>query len=152
VTVKVVDLNLLLSAVNRDSAEHLRAKSWLDDILSGHEPVGLPWVVILGFLRLTTNGRIFPRPIPSHEAMEIVQGWLDRSQVVPLSPGENHWRILRDLLDEAGTAGNLTTDAHIAALTMESGAELMSADAEFGRFRGLRWRNPLAGSGSAQGG
>lgn len=141
---KVVDLNLLLYAVNRESAEHARASAWLERVLAGSEPVAVPWAVILGFLRLATSARVFPKPLGPAAAAEVVDGWLSAPAVVPLSPGDEHWRILRSLLDGSGTAGNLTTDAHLAALAIERGAELCSTDADFARFPALRWTNPLA--------
>ncbi len=141
---KVIDLNLLLYAINRDSAQHAPAKAWLEHTLTNSEPVALPWVVVLGFLRLATSARVFNNPLSPAAAAEVVDGWLGAPAVVALSPGDEHWRILRGLLDESGTAGNLTTDAHLAALAIEHGAELCSTDADFARFRALRWVNPLA--------
>lgn len=141
---KVVDLNLLLYAVNRDSPTHTRAKAWLESLLSGDETVALPWIVLLGFLRIATNGRILSRPITIDDAISVMDSWLAQPQVVALSPGEEHWPVLRQLLSEVGSAGNLTTDAHLAALAMEHGAELCSTDADFSRFPRLRWVNPLA--------
>lgn len=143
---KVVDLNLLLYAVNRDSAHHARAKAWLERTLTDEEPVALPWIVLLGFLRLATSPRVFPTPLATDRAVQVVDGWLARPAVVTVSPGDGHWRVLRELLTNSGTAGNLTTDAHLAALAIEHGAELCSTDADFGRYRGLRWVNPLAES------
>lgn len=140
---KVVDLNLLLYAVNRDSAQHVRSKAWLDATLSGAEPVALPWVVLLGFLRLSTNPRIVQRPITLEQSIAVVDSWLAQGPVVTVSPGEEHWRILRELLIESGSAGNLTTDAHLAALAIENGAELCSTDSDFARFSKLRWVNPI---------
>lgn len=142
---KVIDLNLLLYAVNRDSPRHREARAWLQRTLSGEEAVALPWVVILGFLRLVTSPRVFPRPLDPAQAMAVVDGWLARPGVRTLEPREGHWAILKELLREAGTAGNLTTDAHLAALAIEHGAELSSTDADFARFRALRWSDPLAG-------
>ena len=142
---RIVDLNLLLYAVNRDSAKHHRAKAWLEEVLSGDELVALPWVVVLGFLRLTTNSRILPRPMESGDAIRIVDSWLSRPNVEVLNPGPEHWRILRQLLEETGTAANLTTDTHLAALAIEAGAQLCSSDADFARFPHLRWENPLNG-------
>lgn len=141
---KVVDLNLLLYAVNRDSPHHARAKAWLEQTLSDEDPVALPWVVLLGFLRLATSARVFPQPLAPEQALAVVDGWLARPALMPLPPGEEHWRILRDLLSRAGTAGNLVTDAHLAALAIEHGAELCSTDSDFARFRQLRCVNPLA--------
>lgn len=141
-----MDLNLLLYAVNRDTTHHARAKGWLERLLSGEEPVALPWVVLLGFLRLATSARIFPQPLTAEQALTVVDGWLARSHVVRLAPGDGHWTILKDLLSDAGTGGNLTTDAHLAALAIEHGAELCSTDSDFARFRRVAWVNPLTGS------
>ncbi len=142
---KVVDLNILLYAVNRDSAEHAAAKAWLERTLADSEPVAIPWVVLLGFLRLATSPRVFTRPLSPAVALDVVDGWLAAPAVVPLVPGDGHWAILRRLIVESGTAANLTTDAHLAALAIERGAELCSTDADFARFRELRWENPLVG-------
>ena len=141
---KLIDLNLLLYAVNSDSAHHLKARAWLEDTLSGEEPVGLPWVVLLGFLRISTNPRILSRPLSALRAMEIIDGWLALPCVRTLAPLEDHWRLVRSLLTGSGTAGNLTTDAHLAAIAIENGCELCSTDTDFQRFSGLRWINPLA--------
>jgi len=141
--VKVVDLNLLLYAVNRDSVHHTRAKAWLERTLSADEPVALPWAVVLGFIRIATSERILPRSLTVEQALRAVDSWIAQPVVVLLVPGMEHWRVLRALLAEAGTAGNLTTDAHLAALAIESGAELCSSDSDFARFPGLRWTNPL---------
>jgi toxin-antitoxin system PIN domain toxin len=141
--VKVLDLNILLYAVNRDGPRHAEARAWLEDVLSGEETVAIPWVVVLGFLRIATSRRVFPRPMSPDDACRVVDGWFAQDAVVPLNPGEDHWPTLRRLLMAAGSAGNLTTDAHLAALAIENGAELCSTDAEFARFSQLRWTNPL---------
>jgi toxin-antitoxin system PIN domain toxin len=141
---QVLDLNLLLHAVNRDSAHHDEARVWLERTLSGDEPVALPWVVLLGFLRISTSARILPDPLLSEQALEVIDGWLAQPSVLTLSPGPEHWRILRNLIEETGTAGNLTTDTHLAALAIENGAELCSTDSDFARFARLRWLKPLA--------
>ena len=141
---KLVDLNLLIYAVNRDSPNHEAARSWLENVLSGDERVGLPWVVLLGFLRITTSRLIMPRPLPVGQALDVVDGWLAQPQVQVLHPGEDHWRHLRILLLDCGAAGNLTTDAHLAALAIGNGATVCSTDNDFGRFARLEWTNPLA--------
>ena len=141
---KLLDLNILVYAVNRDSPSHDAAKAWLEDVLAGDEAIAIPWVVLLGFLRLTTSHRIMPRPLTTEQALGVVDGWLALPMVVPLSPGENHWATLRGLLIESGTAGNLTTDTHLAALAMEHECELWSTDTDFARFGRVRWMNPLA--------
>jgi len=113
--------------------------------MSGSETVSLPWVVILGFLRITTSNRVLPRPLTPLQAIEVVDALLSRPSVETMDAGPDHWPALRALLEESGTAGNLTTDAHLAALAIESGATLCSTDADFARFRHLTWENPLQG-------
>jgi len=140
---KVLDLNLLLYAINTASDHHQAAKRWVESAFAGEEPVALSWIVVMGFLRIATNQRIQARPLSVLQAIAVVDGWLARPQVRLLPPGDEHWRILKSLLAESGTAGNLTTDAHLAALAIENGATLYSTDADFQRFSRLRWANPL---------
>lgn len=141
---KVIDLNILLYAVNRDSPTHVRARHWLDDVLSSDETIGIPWVVVLGFLRMATNARVFARPLTGDQALAVADAWLAQPNVTALSVADSHWSILRPLLADATNVGASATDAHLAALAIENGAELCSADSDFRRFEGLRWRNPLA--------
>jgi toxin-antitoxin system PIN domain toxin len=139
----VVDLNLLLYATNRDAANHGAARAWWQATLSGDETIGLAWAVVFGFVRITTNPRILPRPLAPDQAFAVVDGWLSQPSVVFVEPTERHWGIVKDLLDPLGAAGNLTTDAHLAALAIERGAKLCSTDRDFGRFPRLHWVNPL---------
>ena len=141
---KVIDLNLLLYAVNRDSPRHSDAKIWLQEAMSGEERIALAWTVILGFVRLTTSPRVLEYPLSVEDALHTIDAWLSQPSVSSLEPGDGHWSILRDLLLAAGTAGNLTSDAHLAALAIEHGAELCSTDSDFARFKLLRWTNPLS--------
>jgi uncharacterized protein len=141
--VKIPDLNLLIYAVDESSPRHERAASWLVEILSGTEEVGFAWVVLLGFIRLTTHPSVFEHPLEADEACDYVDGWLGQPQAVTVMPGRRHAALLRELLEPLGTAANLTSDAHLAALAIEHGAELHSADADFSRFPGLLWRDPL---------
>lgn len=139
----VPDVNLLIHAYNADSAVHERARAWWETTLGEPTPVGLPWAVVLGFVRLTTHPRILESPLRVHVACGHAESWLGQPQVMLLHPGDRHAAILFDLLRHLGSAGNLTTDAHLAALAIEHQAELQSTDADFARFPGLRWRNPL---------
>jgi toxin-antitoxin system PIN domain toxin len=141
---KVLDLNLLLYAVNTASDHHPVARRWVESAFAGEEPLALSWIVVLGFLRIATNPRIQARPLSVTQAMAVVDGWLSQPNVRLLPPGEEHWGLLKTLLSETGTAGNLTTDAHLAALAIENGATLYSTDADFQRFARLRWINPLS--------
>jgi hypothetical protein len=140
---KIVDLNLLIYAVNQDAPDHSKAKAWWENALSGIEAIGLPWVVILGFLRITTNPKIMPGPLTHAQAIELVDDWLLQEPVQIAYPTDRHWDILKSLVLFFGTAANLTTDAHIAALAIERGAVLYSSDADFSRFHQLTWVNPL---------
>ncbi len=139
---KLVDLNILLYAVNQHAPWHESIRLWWEAALAEDEPIGLPWVVLLGFLRISTNARVFTDPLSPSQAVEQVEQWITHPSVRMVGETEEHWRILRQLLDESGTAGNLTTDAHLAALAISHGAILVSCDADFGRFRHLRWENP----------
>jgi toxin-antitoxin system PIN domain toxin len=141
--VKIIDLNLLIYAVNADAPRHDRAKAWLEGAVNGYERVGLAWAVILGFLRITTNGRIMPRPLSADQAVTVIDRWLDHPNIVVVTPGERHWEVLKKITGPLGLASNLTSDAHLAALAIENGATLCSADTDFGRFSSLKWVNPL---------
>ena len=140
----LVDANLLIYAVNSDAPRHLAARAWLDETLSGVTPVGLPWVCVLAFLRITTYPHILARPMSVDAAIDQVGEWLDQPFVDTVAPGEKHWPILRNLLRTTGMAGNLTTDAHVAAMAIERGATVCSADHDFRRFPGVHHIDPLA--------
>lgn len=139
----LVDANLLIYAVNRDAPLHNRAKAWLEQAISGKETIGLPWNVLLAVLRLTTRPGLFTRPLSVSKALDVVDSWLEREAVTIVHPGPKHYQLLRDLLSESGTGGNLSSDAYLAAIAIEHGAELCSLDADFARFPRLLWRNPL---------
>ena len=139
----VPDVNLLVYAYNQDAPRHAAAVSWWEGLLSGSRPVGLAWAAALGFIRITTHPQILARPLPAAKACAHVRAWLAQPYVSLLHPGDRHGEILFGLLERLGTAGNLTTDAHLAALAIEHQAELCSTDADFGRFPGLRFANPI---------
>jgi toxin-antitoxin system PIN domain toxin len=141
----VPDLNLLLYAVDDTSPQHAPARRWLSDMMSGTETVAFAWTVLLGFVRLATSARVFSDPLAVGDAIDVVSGWLAQPNAIAVDPTDRHLTVLRDLLDPLGTAGSLTTDGHLAALAIEHGAEIHSADTDFARFPGLRWTNPLAG-------
>ena len=140
---KVIDLNVLLYAINSDAPQHSKIRSWWEQALNGDEQIGLAWPVLLGFVRLTTRGGILPRPLTARQALDLADEWIHHPLVTVLNPGDEHWPVLRSLLDAAGTAGNLTTDAHLAALAIEYDATLCSTDGDFARFRPLKAANPL---------
>lgn len=140
---KIVDLNLLIYAVNRDSVLHKKSKAWLEAQLNGAESIGLPWLVLLGFLRIMTNGKVFPNPLPEEQALDVIDRWLESPMVQTPGPEAGHWDIVKDFVLETGTAGNLTSDVHLAAITIGHRAKLYTLDADFSRFKGLRWEKPF---------
>jgi len=144
---KLVDLNLLIYAVNRDTAYHETARQWWETCLSGNDPIALSWSVILGFLRITTTARIMPNPLSTDQAIELIDDWLRQPVVRVVTPTQRHWDIFRQIIAPLGTAGNLTTDSHLAALAIEHGALLCSTDIDFARFQMVQWVNPLQQNG-----
>jgi uncharacterized protein len=141
---KLVDVNILLYAVNTAAAHHRAVLTWWQDAVAGDEPVGLASVVLLGFLRLSTSPIAFPNPLSVQDAIARVDAWLAEANVRLVAEAENYWPILRDLLSESGAAGNLTTDAYLASLAISRGATMVSTDTDFARFPQLQWENPLA--------
>jgi uncharacterized protein len=135
--VRLPDANVLLYALDDTSARHTGAREWLDTALSGNEEVAFAWVVLLAVLRLTTKSAVFTSPLTPGEAFDVVDGWLAQPCAVLVHPTPRHASLLRGLVSSAGTAGNLTTDAHLAALSLEYGATVCSYDADFSRFPGI---------------
>ena len=139
----VPDINLLVFAHNADAPLHRPARAWWEALLTRGEPVGLPWVVVLGYIRIMTHPAVLERPLRPAEALADVRRWLARPSVELMSPGPRHLDLLEHMLGTLAVAGNLTTDAHLAALAVEFQAEVHSNDRDFARFPGLRWRDPL---------
>ncbi len=111
---------------------------------SGSQPIGLPWQTVTAFVRIMTNVRLPGERFAIEDAVEVIDGWLEQPNVRLLAPGEDHWSSFRQMLVEGQAAGPLTSDAHLAALTIEYGGVLHTTDRDFARFPGLRWKNPLA--------
>ena len=139
----LVDANLLLYAHDPRATQHEASRRWLEGVLSGRELVGFAWLTLWAFLRISTNPRVYERPLSIDEAEGLVESWLGRSMVRILDPGERHWEILRDLTRSGQSAGPLVMDAALAAIAIEHGATLATTDRDFSRFDGLTWRNPL---------
>ena len=139
----VPDLNLLVHAYADGAPHHDSARRWWEGLVNGSERVGVPWAVSIGFVRLMTHPRVFTRPATPAQAVDYVLEWFRFPHVTPVNPGPGHLTHLRRNLAAAGVGANLVTDAHVAALAMEYQAEVHSNDTDFGRFPGLRWRNPL---------
>ena len=139
----LVDANILLYAEDASSARHAAARAWWDAQLSGTAPVCLCWTVLQAFVRIGTNRRVFERPLSLDQSLTRVQSWLDQPCVRIVHPTERHWTVFRKMLVAGQASANLVTDAHLAALAVENGCELVSTDSDFSRFPGLKWRNPI---------
>ena len=139
----LVDANVLLYAEDQLSSRHVKACEWWDAQLSGASPVCLCWTVLGAFIRISTNRRVFENPLSLEQALARVQTWLDQPCTRIINPTEGHWNVFRTLLIEGQATANLVTDAHLAAMAIEHGCELISTDSDFSRFPRLKWRNPL---------
>lgn len=140
----VPDVNLLIYAYDASSPWHESARNWWEEALSGGEPVGIPWVVALAFVRLMTHVALSENPMTVAQAREAVTAWLAVNHVRLLTVNTATMDTFFDLLAAAGTGGNLCTDAMIAALASQHGGRVYSNDSDFARFPGVVWRNPLA--------
>jgi toxin-antitoxin system PIN domain toxin len=141
---KIVDANVLLYAVNSAAEHHDASRRWLDEALSGADTVGLSWVPMLAFIRLTTKVGLFPAPLRTGDAMRQDDDWCAAPGAIVIGPTARHPEILSSLLSSVGTGGNLVNDAHLAALALEHRAGIVSYDTDFGRFSGVRWDTPDA--------
>lgn len=139
---KVVDANVLLYAVDRQSPQHHVAKGWIDQALSGSESVVLPWLSLLAFVRISTHPSIYDHPLTVDQACDVVDQWLHAPAATSVEPREGHLERLRSALGQTGRGGNLVNDAHLAALALENRATVVTFDSDFGRFAGLRWEIP----------
>jgi len=140
----LIDANLLLFATDEQSQFYLTARAWLTDKLNGERRIGMPWESLGAFLRLATNPRIFERPLGPAEAWAFVEDWLATDVVWTPVPSERHAAVLGNLVKRYQLRANLIPDAQLAALAIEHGLEVCSADTDFARFTEIRWRNPLA--------
>lgn len=140
---KLPDVNLFLYAYDSESPHQRAAQEWLEKAMGGTETVALAWAVLVGFIRLSTKPAVFTMPLAVDVAIDLVHVWLAQPVATVVHPSDRHAAVLRDLLQPLGTAGNLTSDAHLAALAIEHGATLYSADNDFSRFAGLSWVDPL---------
>lgn len=142
----ILDANVLLYAYNTDAPQHTEAAGWVSSLFNNADVIGLPWVTIWAFIRISTNSRVWPKPKSAAEAFETVREWLAQPAVVVVHPGPRHAEILERLVTEYRAVGPLVGDAALAAIALEYGAVLASTDRDFSRFRDLRWVNPLDSS------
>jgi uncharacterized protein len=135
--VRTPDVNLLLYAVNADSPQHKAARGWLEAAFADPRGIGFAWAALIGFVRLATRSGIFVRPLPLEDALGVVDDWLHHPAARVIAPTERHAAVLSRLLVAAGRGGNLVSDAHLAAIAIEHGAEFGTFDSDFERFAGL---------------
>jgi uncharacterized protein len=137
---KTPDVNLLLYAINEDSPQHKAARGWLESAFASAAGIAFCWPAVLGFLRLSTRSGIFSKPLTLDHALELMNAWLDHPAARLIVPTERHAAVLSGLLLAQGRGGNLVSDAHLAALAIEHGAELGTFDRDFEQFAGLRMK------------
>jgi toxin-antitoxin system PIN domain toxin len=142
--VLLIDVNVIVYAHREDAVDHPRYRQWLTGLIGGDAAYGLADLVLSGFVRVVTHPRVFRDPSPLEVALAFVSEIRDRPHRIPVEPGERHWNIFTGLCRTGNARGNLVADAYLAALAIESGAEWITTDRDYGRFPGLRWRHPLA--------
>jgi toxin-antitoxin system PIN domain toxin len=145
----IVDLTVIMAAVNSRAPLHKIAHEWWEELLNSTEEVGLTWLVILGFIRLSTHSKVMPEPLLLADAVSMVDGWLARPNVKLLQVTAKHWNILQNMLFAVGHGTALTMDAHLACLAIEHEGEVATTDEDFSHFPGLKWHNPLKPPGSS---
>lgn len=138
-----------MKVVDENSPHRGTALTWWTAALACNDRIGIAWNVAVGFLRAATSARVFPNPLTAEQALEVLDAWGQHPNVV-VRESDDHGSILRALLDEAGTAGNLSSEAHLAAIAVGYGAGLVSFDADFGRLRRVRWVRPETSDGSGR--
>ena len=143
----LVDADILLYSVDEDSQFHLPARDWMVTALNGAQRVGIPWMSLWAFVRIATNPRALARPMTPREAWEHVAAWLDAPATWVPSPGRGHRELLGSLLVEKDLRAGLVTDAVLAAIALEHGLTVVSADSDFARFSQVGWINPVEASG-----
>ncbi|MDQ3784594.1 MAG: PIN domain-containing protein [Actinomycetota bacterium] len=141
----LIDANLLLYAYNASSSQHNAAAGWLEETLNGTEAIRFALMSLLAFVRIVTNPTVFAHPMPTPEAIAIVQLWLELPQTGLAHPTEQHWTLLDQLVRSGQARGAMVMDAHLAALALEYGATLYTTDRDFARFPELRFTDPLGG-------
>lgn len=140
----LVDANILLYSVDSESAQHGQAAEWLTSALNGSRQVGLPWPSLYAFVRIATNPRATQEPLSAIEAWAQVEDWLAAPAAWIPQPGRGHRAILGRLVRELDLRAGLLTDGVLAAICIEHGLSVVSADSDFARFTELEWVNPMA--------
>ncbi|HEX5471459.1 MAG TPA: type II toxin-antitoxin system VapC family toxin [Lacipirellulaceae bacterium] len=139
----LVDVNVLLYVVNQSAPHHQRVQNWWEAAIRDERPLGLTWLVIVGFLRLATHPGIFDDPLSAQEAATKIETWLALPNIGLITEADAHWTLYQQLIRDVGAIGNLANDIHLAAIAIGSGASIVSCDSDFARFQHVRWENPL---------
>lgn len=140
----LVDANILLYAKFSGFPQHAAARAWLDARLNAPEPVGIAWLSLVAFVRISTNRRVLGEPLSVAEAVSQLRQWIGRRTVWHPEPGPRFAALYPQLLEDSQASGNLVTDAYLAALALEHGLTVVSSDADFARFPKVPWYNPLS--------
>ena len=138
------DVNILVYAHRDDSGDHEKYRRWLEDAMDSGDGFGISELALSAFVRIVTHSRIYPDPTPIERALDYAGQLRRHDSYFRISPGERHWEIFDRLCRAAGAKGALVTDAYFAALAIESNTEWITADRDYARFPGLRWRHPFA--------
>ena len=139
----LADVNVLVYAFRTDAPRHSEHRRWFDGVVASREPFAVSESVLASVLRLVSNPRVFRVATPLAQALAFVEAILEQPRAVIIRPGADHWAIFTALCRSSDARGNLVTDAWLAALAIEYGCELVTADRDFARFKGLRWRHPI---------
>jgi toxin-antitoxin system PIN domain toxin len=142
----LVDVNILVYAHRKEAGQHDDYRDWLHTVVAGEQAYGMSDLVLSGFLRIVTNSKIFKRATPLRRAQTFVELLRDQPNCVRIEPGARHWDLFTKICRASSAKGNLVPDAYFAALAIESGSEWITADRDYARFPGLRWRHPLTGA------
>lgn len=140
---KIVDVNVLIYATNRESSHHQQCLAWWEKALNGTEVIGLCWHTLTGYIRIITHPKLQSKPIHGDQCLDQVSHWINHRMIQVIRETDDHWEVYKKVLTESNVVGKLSTDAHLAALAISRGATLVSCDTDFARFRHLRWENPL---------
>ena len=138
------DVNVLVYANREETAHHTACLEWLGQLINGDEAYGISDLVLSGFVRVVTHPKVFKSPSSLGDALSFAEQVRDQPNCVHVAPGPRHWEIFTRLCTETRVKGNLVPDAFLAAIAIESGCEWISTDRDFSRFKGLRWREPMA--------
>lgn len=139
----LIDVNILVNAHREGQTKHKEFQVWLEKTVASGQVFSIPSLVRSAFLRIVTNSRIYPVPTPLEEALSALENLQSQPNFLEVNPGDRHWKIFTDLCRRAEAKGNLVADAYLAALAIESGGEWVTADRDYARFPGLKWRHPL---------